>query len=272
MKEKELKDLKESLIEYKADNDTEMIGVLEEEISKLEKEIAEDKKKPAPKKAPVKKAKVVAPHFAEAKALGINTFGKKKDWILAEIEKKKNPTHPKAPEKKAFKEEEKVHKLRKGFVLTKTEGQEKWTINESNSKAELKASISKVDGKYNVSLNHTTKGFESFDDAVKHLETELYQGILGEFIDSGVKKAKRSKDYVEKNPDGLSVKKSLDNEADILKKKIDEKGVTKKEVKEIKKPVVSIIETIKGGLSKAEDKKDFIKSLIKELTAILNSL
>ncbi|RLD57127.1 MAG: hypothetical protein DRJ01_14265 [Bacteroidetes bacterium] len=128
--------------------------------------------------------------------------------------------------------------------------------------------IKKDNGKYNVTLTHTTKGFNTFKEAVKHLETELYQGVLKDMIDEKVENAAKAKERA-KNP--VKINETLENTAEAVKNKA-EKGVTKAEAENSVDDIVDITKSIKNGLKSKKNKIDFLKTLMKTIEKMLKAL
>jgi hypothetical protein len=278
-KEQELIDVKAALVEFEADNDTEMVAIFKEEIAKMEEEIASEKQKPgksaSEKQKPVKSARQIAPYQKEAKALGINSFGKTKVKVLEEIEAKKNPKpiEQKQPSIITFDETAKQITLKNGIILERNINGFEWEVNsQKHGDSFNSAYIKKTGNDYTVSIKHSTIGFKSFADAVSHLKTELHNQILLQFIDEKKVKAEKQKEWKDKHGNSLSITESIKNEIETIDNKIEKDGIKTAEIVPIKTNIVKFVRTIEKGLQKQTDKKDFLKDLIDALTKMLKTI
>ena len=238
--ENKIATMKEGLV------DEESRKILTPIIAKAEKQLAELKAKQGEKKDT---KKTVTGWRAEAKALGINSWGKKKVWVLEQIEKAKSGKGKETkketkPEHKTISEEHDSIKL-KGDIELKRKSDTRWEVlskKMKNGKSLTTGNITKEDnGTYTVFIKHATSGFKTFKEAVEHLETELYQGVLKDMIDEKVEQAKKRKQSKE-NP--LSVDKSLKDEVKTIKNKVEDKGITKKQADNSADELIKITKVI----------------------------
>ncbi len=238
------------------------------ELEGKEKPTKKTIKKAEPKKT--KKKNELSGWRKEAKDLGIKYMMRKKVDVLADIEKTKGGSKE-TPTKTSSKLDEKAaENTLKGKMKLKKVSDTEWRIDLDKKYQSFNGGkIKKIADLYNVEVSHKTIGFKSFEEAVKHLEAELYQGVLGQMIDEKVEKAKRARE-LKANP--INTTKSLKNEKEAMANKIKEKGITKAEATKDIDELVGITKVIKNGLESTADKKAFIKSLIVSLQKMLNEL
>ena len=258
--------------------DAESKEYLAEPLTEAKKQLAELEGKPAPKKTTRDKLGAKKGGSAdwqkEAVSLGIKYVAKKKVDVLAEIARVKGGGEPKEtpaakPTSSKLDKTKEVNILKGKMKLVKVSPTE-WKIDlDKKGQSFNGGKISKIADKYNVVVSHKTIGFESFEEAVKHLETELYSGVLGDMIDEKVNKAKAAKIS---NDNPINTTKSLKNEKDALKNKIDKDGITKTEATKNIDELVGITKVIKNGLDKKKDKLAFLKDLVKVITKMIKEL
>jgi len=140
----------------------------------------------------------------------------------------------KKSEPKGFDENSKSHKLKGSIILEKT-SENMWMVSKSKGESKDTATITKENGKYNVILTHQTKGFDTFEEAVKHLEYELYEGVLADFIDEKKNKAEARKKYKE-----LNFVEAISKDADSIEDKADK---MEKAGKKVTKPQAKVLTT-----------------------------
>lgn len=151
------------------------------------------------------------------------------------------------------------HKLEK-----KGDGWE-WIVSDTESYNVKK----KVSGKWAVTYEKTVKEFDTPVECFKYIADHIYKGEAKKYIDQKEKNKEASKEYA-KVPETEKIENTLEKTADTIENRVDEikasgDSVTSKQGREYIKEITSIILNIKDGFSKEEERKSFIRQLIKQL-------
>jgi len=243
-KEIELKELQDSLKEFKADAnpDASIIEMMEEELKTLEIEVRAEKNK-SNKEEKAKKEKADKKKVKAVKGNPYNIDSSKdkqkfgKDYQLV---KKSDKLYLLVPNNKEYSEYE--------FELK----DDKWTV---------------------TCITKDVKTFKTIQGAVNYVGKTLYKQSLKKHIDKAKESNKKSKKWHEEHPDGLDSKEKLDKVADTVDKNTDikkslkgvdavvkaiskiPKDVSKKEVAEIVKEAKKIIVAMQGLIKSLGVKK-----------------